>query len=285
MFSRTGFLGQARWNGTFQRSMLVPYRLTGRQAYPPVRLGGMVEDYQNEINTLKEKLQSLSAPGPGWWNQPSTPTPPPPPPGPVPPGRPYTPGGPPVYPGVASGYGTPSGPPPKPGPAPEAIACYSCSGVSPEMLTKREGATRGCVETDETNCRPPVPTESRIESRYGPQSMIPSGGEGGAMTPGFQGTIPFSTMTPGFQGTVPFGGEGGAMTTSFPGSVPFGGEGGGMAPGFQQGAVPFGGEGGGGDIRAPGGGIPIGLPGGGGMVPSGASLTGRRVYRVVNRRP
>lgn len=69
MFSRKGFMGQARWAGPVYRPAAVHHRL-----------GGMVEDYQNEINTLKEKLQRL---GPGPYMQPAPvsllPPPPPPP--------------------------------------------------------------------------------------------------------------------------------------------------------------------------------------------------------------
>lgn len=308
MFSRKGFMGQARWAGPVYRPAAVHHRL-----------GGMVEDYQNEINTLKEKLQRLG-PGPymqpapvsllppppppppptpvfppsvatGGYSAPGTPPPPGPPPGPAPTrppvasidkyGRRITPEPEPLPwqpPGVATGgYSAPGNPPP-PGTPLEPTACYSCSGAAPALVTRSSAIARGCVKRNEVDCRPPVISEDRFHpTSSGFQGMIPSSGEGG-------GTIPFSAMAPGFPGSVPFSGEGGGMTPSFQGGVPFGGEGGGMAPGFQQGSVPFGGEGGGGDIRAPGGGIPNLPGGGGGMVPSGASLTGRRI-RIVNRRP
>ena len=79
MFQRAGFLG--------------PVRLASSVRRPPARrLGGMLEDYQNEINALKDKLSRLQKP----YMQPEPPPsafpaappyPPPPPPPPPPSGQ------------------------------------------------------------------------------------------------------------------------------------------------------------------------------------------------------
>lgn len=199
--------------------------------YPVVNLGsrldGMLEDYENEINDLKAKLN------PGGYSQPGpTPvyTPPPPPRPPVVSPNPITPGGqaPPVS--VATGYPTVPAPQP-PVPQPEGIrtfpgACkanetWTPTGCKPNVASvdRYIGPARTPQEPPIPPGAPPLSVATGYPTSPGPTPLVPpppaaAGGCG-----------PNETWTP--TGCKPNVATPGGGRTAIPGSLFSGGEAGG----------------------------------------------------------